>query len=111
MTFDFELVDLRAVATRYREEVRKTIPHNIQSAIRARCDDRFAGGRVSLPPRCGIKILPEEARLAAAALRARPELVAELHWHRAAVANQLTQAGSLKQLARALTRRIGVPGK
>lgn len=111
MTYDYALVDIRAVATRYREEVRKTIPHDIQSAIRARCGDRFVAGRVSLPPRCGIDIPPEDARQAAAALRARPELVAELNWHRAAVANQLTQVDILKQFSRELTRRIGVPGK
>lgn len=107
MTYDYALVDIRAVATRYREEVRKTIPHDIQSAIRARCSDQFAGGQVALPSRCDIEIPPGDAARAAAALRARPELVAELHWHRAAVANQLTQAGFLKQVARELTTRIG----
>ena len=107
MTYDYALVDIRAVATRYREEVRKTIPHDIQSAIRARCSDRFAGGQVALPSRCDIKIPPGEVARAAAALRARPELVAELHWHRAAVANQLTQAEILKQRSRQLTTRIG----
>ena len=107
MTYDYALVDIRAVATRYREEVRKTIPHDIQSAIRARCSDRFAGGQVALPSPCDIEIPPGEAARAAAALRARPELVAELYWHRAAVANQLTQAETLKQNARELTTRIG----
>lgn len=110
MTYDYALVDIRAVATRYREEVRKTIPHDIQSAIRARCSDRFTAGRMSLPQRCDIKIPPEVAEQVADALRARPELVAELHWHRAAVANQLTQTGILKQLSRELTRRIGGTG-
>ena len=107
MTFDYALVDLRSVATRYREEVRKTVPHEIQSAIRARCNDRLVGSRLSLPERCDIKIDPQTAREAAAALRARPELVGELQWHRAAVANQVTQAAILGQNSRILTERIG----
>jgi hypothetical protein len=109
MTFDYALVDLRSVATRYREEVRKTIPDEIQSAIRARCNDRFVAGRLRLPEQCDIDITPAMARKAAAALRARPELVGELQWHRAAVANQLTQAAFLKQNSRTLAERIGPP--
>lgn len=107
MTFDYALVDLRSVATRYREEVRKTIPHEIQSAIRARCNDRFVAGRLQLPERCDIEIAPGMARTAAASLRARPELVGELQWHRAAVANQVTQAAVLAQSCRILAERIG----
>lgn len=109
LTFDRELVDLRSVATRYREEVRKTIPHDIQSAIRAKCNDRFADGRLTLPVRCDIDIQSESAAAAAAALRARPDLVAELRWHRAAVANQVTQAEVLEQLSRTLTQQLGEP--
>ena len=111
MTFDYALVDIPAVATRYREEVRKTIPHDIQSAIRARCNDKFAGHRVSLPLRCDIEIPPGEATRAAEALRARPDLVAELYWHRAAVATQLTNVAALRTMSLALTRRIGGAGK
>jgi hypothetical protein len=109
MTFDYALVDLRSVATRYREEVRKTIPDEIQSAIRARCNDQFVAGRLRLPERCNIDITPAVAGKAAAALRARPELVGELQWHRAAVANQLTQAAFLEQNCRTLAERIGPP--
>lgn len=110
MTFDYQLVDLRAVSTRYREEVRKTIPHEIQAAIRARCSDQFDGNNsVTLPARCDLELSPGLAAQAAQALRARPELVSELHWHRAAVANQLTQAGVLGNLARQLTERVGPP--
>ena len=111
MTFDYALVDIPAVATRYREEVRKTIPHDIQSAIRARCNDQFSGNRVSLPPRCDVEIPPGEATRAAEALRARPDLVAELYWHRAAVATQLTNVAALRTMSLALTRRIGGAGK
>lgn len=107
MTYDYALVDLRSVATRYREEVRKTVPHEIQSAIRANCNDSFIGGRLSLPVRCDIDIDPGMAKEAAAALRARPELVGELQWHRAAVANQVTQAAIVGQNSRILAERIG----
>lgn len=110
MTYDYELVDLRAVSTRYREEVRKTIPHEIQAVIRQHCGDQNLGtNRVTLPERCDLEISPETAARAAAALRARPELVAELHWHRAAVANQLSNIDTLKDNVRALTERIGPP--
>lgn len=110
MTFDYNLVDLRAVSTRYREEVRKTIPHKIQAAIRQHCGDQNLGtNRVTLPERCDLEISPDTAARAAAALRARPELVAELHWHRAAVANQLSNVGQLTGNVRALTERIGPP--
>lgn len=108
MTFDYQLVDLRAVSSRYREEVRKTIPHDIQAAIRERCSDQFDGNNsVTLPARCDLQFPPDLVAEAAQALRARPELVAELHWHRAAVANQLTQIGFLGTLARQLTERVG----
>ena len=107
MTFDYATVDLRAVATRYREEVRKTIPNDIQAQIREKCGDRpFGRGRLRLPPRCDLRIPENEARDAAAALRARPELLAELYWHRAAVANQLAQANIVRGLAADLTKRI-----
>lgn len=109
MTYDYGLVDLRAVATRYREEVRKTIPHRVQEAIRERCGDRPTGNGFILPLRCDLKLPPTDAARTAAALRARPELLGELHWHRAAVANQITNAATLAGFMRPLTARIGAP--
>ncbi len=109
MTFDYELIDLRAVSSRYREEVRKTIPHSIQEPIRARCGDRQQDNRIILPRRCDLKLPADEVAKAADALRARPELLAELHWHRAAVANQLTQVDGLETSVREFTSRIGDP--
>lgn len=107
MTYDYSLVDLSSVETRYREEVRKTIPHPIQEAIRTGCGDRpNANGWFILPERCDLEIPAAEAARAAAALRARPELIGELHWHRAAVANQIANAASLERLMRPLTERI-----
>lgn len=110
MTFDYGLVTLPAVATRYREEVRKMIPNEVQAAIRAHCGDReLRGGILVLPATCDVELPAGPAGEAAAALRARPELVAELHWHRAAVANQLFNIGRLVNYARELTRQIESP--
>ncbi|MGI8704271.1 MAG: hypothetical protein ACR2JJ_00460 [Sphingomicrobium sp.] len=109
MTYDYALVDLRAVSTRYREEVRKTIPHSIQQAIRERCGDRQTVNGFALPTSCDVNLPPVEAARTAADLRARPELLGELHWHRAAVANQIANAAVLASFIRPLTERIGDP--
>ena len=106
MTFDYRLVDLDAVSSRYREEVRKIIPNDIQAAIRERCGDRTVQTILVLPASCDLEIPPNEAAQVAAALRANPELVRELNWHRAAVSNQLAQAEALKRDARVLTQRV-----
>lgn len=107
MTFDFDLTDLGSVSTRYRQEVRKAIPDSLQRAIRERCGDRaMPSGLLILPPRCDLELPAAPAAQVAAALRARPELVSELHWHRAAVANQLSQAAILKGFAETLVERI-----
>lgn len=111
MTYDYALVDLRAVSTRYREEVRKTIPHPIQQAIRERCGDRQTENGFALPIRCDVRLPPVEAARTAADLRARPELLGELHWHRAAIANQITNAAVLASIIRPLTERIGDPAE
>lgn len=109
MTYDYALVDLRAVATRYREEVRKTIPHPLQQAIRERCGDRQTEIGPVLPTTCDLRLPPAEAARTAAYLRARPELVGELHWHRAAIANQITNAAVLASFIRPLTQQINAP--
>ena len=109
MTFDHSLVNLAAVATPYREQVRKIIPDIIQNAIRERCGDRLVPGPAptfQLPPRCDIRLAEAETRVAAEALRARPELQAELRWHQAAVANQLLNVNALKRQTRELTNRL-----
>lgn len=107
MTFDYGLTDLRSVSTRYREEVRKVIPQSVQRAIRDRCGDRGVGFELSLPATCDLKLDPAEAARTAAALRARTDLVAELNWHRAAVANQLANVNALNDISANLTKRLG----
>lgn len=109
MTFDYSLVSLTSVSTRYREEVRKVIPDPIQTAIRAGCGDRPLPNNAAifaLPQRCSLDLPDGEASEAAAALRARPELAAELRWHRAAVANQLTNVKALKAFCRDIMRKL-----
>ncbi len=109
MTFDNSLVNLAAVATPYRQQVRKVIPDNVQNAIREGCGDRLVPGPAptfQLPPRCDIPLAEQEIKMAAVALRAHPELQAELRWHQAAVANQLLNVNALKRQTRELTERL-----
>ncbi len=94
LTSDYTSVDFRIVATVYREQVRRVIPNRLQDDIRRECGDqtrRLVGGFsvVDLPARCALRIDPVEAAAVATALRARPDLVAELNWHLAAVATYL----------------------
>lgn len=91
LTSDYSLVDFAAVATVYREQVRRVIPIRLQDAIVRECGDRtrrLSGGfsLVNLPASCSLEIAPDEAASVASALRKRPDLVAELTWHLAAVA-------------------------
>ena len=107
LTADYEPVGFNAVATPYREHVRQVIPSAIQDQIRAACGDHNmtregAQYIVVLPPECPLQLDPMEAAKVAAELRAHRELVPELNWHRAAVANYLTNVDGLEDAFRAL---------
>jgi hypothetical protein len=113
LTADYSVVSVNAVATPYREHVRQVIPISIQDDIRRECGDRIVrakdGGYVAvLPTRCPLKIEPAEAAAAAAALRARKDLVGELRWHLAAVAAYLANfeflIGPIRELYRDLSK-------
>src|SRR5688572_14951181 len=111
LTSDYSTVTFNSVATPYRENVRRVIPIKIQDDIRRECGDRNLPGKngfvlVVLPETCGLKIPPTEAASIAAALRARPDLVAELNWHLAAVAVLLTNAEILVIPIRELHRDL-----
>ena len=109
MSFDYELVNLSAVATPYRQQVRKVIPDNIQDAIRTHCGDQRAPGSIyalELPSACSVDLPQPDVRAAAVALRAKPQLREELRWHLAAVANQLLNVETLKLLLRDLQIQI-----
>ena len=110
MSFDYDLVNLSAVTTPYRQHVREVIPTNIQEAIRKHCGDRRAPGSIyalDLPSECPIDLPDQDVTAAAADLRSNPELQAELRWHMAAVANQLLNVETLRILLRDLRAQIG----
>lgn len=110
MTFDYSILSYRMIMTRYRDEVRRIIPSEVQDLIRQSCGDRLQGAdrlTVSLPAKCPIDI-PAAAR-SAAMLRAHPELVAELAQHQSAVATQLVNVGLFEAQVDALaegTKRL-----
>ncbi len=86
MSADYGQLDLPAVDTPYRRNVRRIIPIELQDAIRERCGDRPTGTYLVLPPDCDLQIDPALASAAAAKLRAHPELADDLQWHIAAQA-------------------------
>ena len=111
MTFDYDLVDLNAAKSRYREEVRKVIPDAQQDAVRERCGDiQKPNGTLVLPATCDLVLPPAEAARTAAALRARPDLVGELNWHGALVATQLQNVDALREYSRLLAAKINSQG-
>ena len=107
MAFDYDLVDLSAAMSRYREEVRKVIPDAQQAAIRARCGDvPKPDGTLVLAATCDLILPPAQAARTAAALRSRPDLVGELNWHRALVATQQQNFRGLRTYATDLAMKI-----
>lgn len=111
LTADYGPVSLAAVASPYREQVRRAIPIKVQDDIRRECGDRTVKGKVNavisiLPATCALQMPPGEAAAVAAALRARPILVDELNWHLAAVAVFLTNVDILEVPVRELHRDL-----
>ncbi|WP_118857623.1 hypothetical protein [Sphingomonas mesophila] len=110
MTFDYTVVDLRFVSSRYREEVRTVIPDAIQRAIRERCGDRQGRLGFTLPETCDLALEPELARQAASALRARPDLARDLNRHLALIDNQLGNIATLRSVVDPLRARLQASG-
>ncbi len=111
LTADYSLVTLSAVATPYREHVRRVIPIRIQDDIRRECGDRNLKGKagfivVFLPKTCALRIPAAEAAAIAESLRAEPELVEELNWHLAAVAVFLANVEILEVPIQELQRQL-----
>lgn len=105
LTSDYEPVGVNAVASPYREQVRRVIPIHVQDDIRRECGDHNATGSsgfimVLLPKTCALRIPPAEAAKIAADLRRRPDLAKELNWHLAATAAFLANADILEQTIR-----------
>ncbi len=111
MSSNFDQIEVGAVATKYREEVRRVIPEDLQDAIRAQCGDRPSAVGLDLPKNCDLDIAAEKFAAAAAALRTRNDLVGELRWHRAAVAAFLSNLEAIddqtKRLKRAIDKSAG----
>lgn len=108
MTFDYGTINLPAVQTRYRDDVREVIPDSIQQQIRKECGDIILTeeGTVVLRATCPIHIDPGLAAATAADLRSAPSLMRELGQHRATVAAYLTNLALFDMQARILTERI-----
>jgi len=109
MTFNYEGVDLPAIATPYRQQVRSVIPEDVQDAIRSECGDQQIGKRLlelRLPSTCDLDLPDSRFSTAAASLRAHPELVSELRWHRAAIASFLDNLAVLNRETRNLQKAI-----
>lgn len=109
MTFNYDQIDQIAVATPYRQQVRQVIPVDIQDAIRAECTDKPIGGSLlvlELPATCDLDLPDSRLAAGAAELRAHPELVGELNWHRAAVAAFLSNLAVMDQQTRQLQKAI-----
>lgn len=100
MTTNYNQIEVDAVATRYREEVRRVIPEDLQDIIRAQCGDRPNAVGLDLPKSCDLDLAEEKFTAAATALRARPDLVGELRWHRAAVATFLANLEAIERQTR-----------
>ena len=111
LTADYSPVEIPAVATRYREQVRHVIPIEIQDRIRDQCGDRSTMGKegaviIVLPASCSMKIDPAKAHAIAAALRARTDLPGELHWHLAAIASYMANVETLSMPMRQLEKEL-----
>jgi hypothetical protein len=110
MTLNYDMIDLPAVDTPYRQNVREVIPEDIQDEIRAKCGDAVIPNKPltqQLSSTCDLDLAESRWANAAAALRAQPELVRELRWHRAAVAAFLSNMELFEQQTRAVMARIG----
>lgn len=110
MTYDYTVVDLRFVSSRYREEVRTVIPDVVQREIREQCGDRQNRFGFALPERCDLALDPAAVRQAAAALRARPDLARDLNRHLALIDNQLGNIVTLRGLIDPLRARLAPAG-
>ena len=115
LTSDYSPVEFMAVATPYREQVRRVILIEIQDQIREKCGDRNVKHDgvylIELPARCALTIDPTKAAATAAALRARPELVGELRWHLAAVATYMANAEILAVPMQELQRGLSMTSR
>jgi hypothetical protein len=108
MATDYSNIDVGAVDTPYRRNVRRVIPLELQDRIRVSCGDRANPAKplfVMLPKTCDLAIAPAEAADVARRLRAAPQLAEDLNWHMAAVAALLANLDSFELTTHDLQRR------
>lgn len=106
---DYSIIDLPAVDTPYRRNVRRLIPMGIQDQIRERCNDipPLEGKYfVTLPPTCDVKVDEAEAAAAAAKLRQNREVRDDLQWHVAAQSAMIGNLGPFEQATRDVRSRL-----
>jgi len=105
---DYSQIDLAAVDTPYRRNVRRIIPLAIQDKIRAGCGDTYPKSPLLavLPSRCEIALSPKEAAQAVHLLRAHPDLMDDLQWHTAAIVNFLETINQLDQIIKQVERQL-----
>jgi hypothetical protein len=109
MSADYSSIDLPAIDTPYRHNVRRIIPVEIQDAIRARCGDqpdRVYTSFTRLPAKCDLSLADADAAKAAALLRAHPELLEDLQWHIAAIASFLSNIIPFEMASQRIAQRI-----
>lgn len=109
MSADYTNLDVQAVNTPYRPNVRRWISIEVQESIRDRCGDRARLDKplfTTLPATCNLTIAPDQAAKAAGILRAHPELLQDLQWHMAAQAALLANLVAFENTTVDLQRRI-----
>ena len=109
MSLDFGQLGMASTATPYRQHVREVIPEDIQDAIRSKCGDYIPEGQgiiTLLPATCDVDFPAPRWTAAARDLRADPQLVKELRWHRAAVASFTFIVGIFKNRVNRTLDRI-----
>lgn len=113
MSADTSQIQMSAVDTPYRRNVRRVIPVEVQDAIRKRCGDRISSENTQftvLPESCDLEIPPADAAAAAAALRAQPALVDDLRWHTAAIASFLEAVAAFEVQIKDLKQQLDAAG-
>ena len=114
MALDFGQLSQSYVATPYRQHVREVIPQDIQDAVRAHCGDYILRGPAIdtlLPATCELNFPAERWKAAARDLRAEPQLVKELRWHRASVASFVFIVGIFRSRVQLALDRIDLDSR
>ena len=109
MSSDYAIIDVPAVDTPYRRNVRRLIPMALQERIRTRCGDvPPPAGKyfTTLPATCRDTLPKAQAVAAAAKLRRHPDVRDDLQWHIAAQAALIGNLGPFEQSTRTVRSRL-----